>query len=685
MVKKINKKPVTTGSSKKRILLFKGISITLVPLLILLFFELVLRLFHYGHNLNLFVEYKSDSQYLVFNSAASKRYFTDQDFATTGNYEPFKKKKDNNTIRIFVLGESTTIGYPYFHNGSFHRWLQYRLMHNFPDKNFEVINLSLTAVNSYTVLGFAKELVNYEPDAVLIYTGHNEFYGALGAASTQNISSNRFIVNLILKLRELKITQLLTNVYNGIANFHKRDYLKNETRMQLMAADEQIPYQSDLYQKGLSQFKANMNDVFSLFNEHHIPVFVSDLVSNEKDLKPFISFEAGGLQEPAFKENYLKGVKAFNKEDYATSYSYLNLANKEYSGGANCNYDLGRVCFSMGNFKEAQKYFLRAKDLDGLRFRAPEQFNTIITQLCHQYPYVHFVDTRAGFDSFSDHGIIGNNLILDHVHPNLNGYAIMSDAFYLALKKADILPPASSGEMSFQQLSKNMPINKVDSIAGIYRILNLKKHWPYNDPHSGDSIKINSEEQSLAYDLVFNKSDWRNTMDVLYSHYINNHQFKDAAIVLESLVLENPTDADLYEKLGMLSGSLHDDVNTLYCFKRSFAIAPSFDKAKYIFVIYLKADQPVKALPYLDYAITNNTNNLNLDAVKSYTEDVIQQQKMYSEDATNINLLNRIANDYLMMNNRDAAEKYIGKALKLDNKNHDAQLLVSKINAIPGQ
>jgi Tfp pilus assembly protein PilF len=38
--------------------------------------------------------------------------------APTGNSEPFKKIKDENTCRIFVLGESTTIGYPYFHNGS---------------------------------------------------------------------------------------------------------------------------------------------------------------------------------------------------------------------------------------------------------------------------------------------------------------------------------------------------------------------------------------------------------------------------------------------------------------------------------------------------------------------------------------------------------------------------------------
>src|ERR1700712_176963 len=183
----------TRQLSKKRLLLFRIIAIT-SPFVLLIVFEMVLRLFHYGNNLDLFIESPSNAEYYIFNPAASKRYFTNQAIATSGNTEPFKKEKDNNTLRIFILGESTTIGYPYFHNGSFHRWLLYRLMQMYPDKNFEIINLSLTAVNSYTVLDFGRQLPKYQPDAVLIYTGHNEYYGALGIGSTGSVGSNRFLV-----------------------------------------------------------------------------------------------------------------------------------------------------------------------------------------------------------------------------------------------------------------------------------------------------------------------------------------------------------------------------------------------------------------------------------------------------------------------------------------------------------
>ena len=78
------------------------------------------------------------------------------------------------TFRIFCLGGSTATGYPYWYNASFSFFLKTRLKIIFPDKNIEVINLSMTAVNSFTVLDMVKELPEYEPDLILVYDGHNE-------------------------------------------------------------------------------------------------------------------------------------------------------------------------------------------------------------------------------------------------------------------------------------------------------------------------------------------------------------------------------------------------------------------------------------------------------------------------------------------------------------------------------
>ena len=140
--------------TRKRELVFKMVAI-LSPLAMLAVIEFVLRLVGYGHDLSLFTKDPARKGYLVMNQHVSEKYFSKQQNATFGNFEAFLEKKSPGTFRIFVLGESTTIGYPYMHNGSFHRWLQYRLMHTYPERDFELVNLSLTAVNSHTVLDFA--------------------------------------------------------------------------------------------------------------------------------------------------------------------------------------------------------------------------------------------------------------------------------------------------------------------------------------------------------------------------------------------------------------------------------------------------------------------------------------------------------------------------------------------------
>jgi hypothetical protein len=667
------------NSSKKRTLLFKAIAI-LLPFLVLFMIEILLRVFNYGYDFSLFIEYKGNENYLVLNPAASKKYFVNQALAPSGNRELFKKEKDKNTLRIFVLGESTTIGYPYFHNGSFHRWLLYRMMRTFPDRNFEIINISLTAVNSYTVLDFAKGLVDFEPDAVLIYTGHNEYYGTLGVGSTSRIGSNPVMIKIMLVMRRFRLTQLLTNLYEKLFRPAAVNIpTGGETLMRMMVADQQIPYQSKLYYKGIDQFTSNLDETLRQLNRFHIPVFVSNLVSNEKDMKPFVSIEPDSIQFHGFKENYELGLKAIEINDPKSAYSYLMRADQIYGAHALCNYYLGQLAYLKADYSAAKAYFGKARDLDGLRFRAPGKLNEIINQLCGKYPFAHVVDAKKAFESYSDNQIIGKELMLEHVHPNLKGYAILSEAFYEAMKKVHIFSVSSKNEMDFQQLLREMPITAVDSIAGIFRIGKLKKSWPFNEVNSPDSFKVVSEEEKLAYSFAYGNLQWPDTMDSAYNYYLSRQDLGHAKSIMETLVLEHPTEAAYYEGTAMICGKLNDLENAAFYFRRAFAMSPSFDKARMLFVIYLKLDQPSDAIPYLDYATKNNTSNFNLFPVKKSAEEVIQWKGQLSQDSLNTKTLYLIANKYAGMGNKEGASKYIGIILEHDPGNKAALELNAKI------
>ncbi|HEV2480013.1 MAG TPA: hypothetical protein VGS79_10110 [Puia sp.] len=609
--------------SRTRLWLFRLIAI-LLPFVFLVLLEGALRLGHYGYDTSLFIQAPGNSDYLIFNPAASRRYFTDQLNATTGNREPFRKIKEPGTLRIFVLGESTTIGYPYFHNGSFHRWLEYRLMREFPDKKMEIVNVALTAVNSYTVLGFARELVDYQPDAVLIYTGHNEYYGALGVGSTNRLGGNATLVNTLLWLRQFRVVQLVGGVVSKLGRLFSHSSKAGKTRMELMVGEQEIPLGSSLYQRGITQFRTNMDKTLAIFHQEGIPVFISNVVSNLKDQVPFIGDSA--------KADYSQAEQAWNRGDYG----------------------------------DAKADFIRAKEQDALRFRAPEAINDIIGELSQKYDNTHLVDTRAVFEAASDHGIIGNSLLLEHVHPNLMGYALMSDAFYRALQQQGLIPatPDSASAESFPQLLRDMPITRVDSLAGAYKIDNLKNNWPFNQsghdagPPTRATWHLRTEEEDLAYALAFEHLPWEEAMRQLYDFYSKTEDWTRAATVLEALCLEHPEEVSWNEKTAMLLGKLKDNEKAIFYFRQAFDREPSFEIARYLFVLCLEQDRPMEAIPYLDYAIANNTGRMNLRPVKADALEIIRLEKALARDSTNSSLLDTIAGAYEHMGNKPAALKY---------------------------
>lgn len=561
-----------------------------MPFLVLLVLEGALRLFGYGHDLAVFTEDPSRKGYQVLNPHASKRYFANQQNATYGNAEPFTAKKSPGVFRIFVLGESTTIGYPYMNNGSFHRWLQYRLSQSYPDRDFEVINLSLTAVNSYTVLDFGKAVLDYESDALLVYTGHNEYYGAMGVAATKGIGHSRALARLLMNLRSWRLTQLmasLTDKMTGLISGEKVDLREN--LMKRMAADQQIAFGSDAYHAGLEQFRANMDELAGEVSARHIPLLISNLVSNEKDLKPFISIPGKGES-------------------------------------ADTHYQSGIGLYKQGKYSGAKKEFERAKELDALRFRAPEAFNAIIKDIAHAHKGVKLVDTRDLFQKHSTGGILGKETLLEHVHPNLQGYALLSEAFYQSLRKTGLLP-ASPNEMPFEILKKQMPVTPVDSLKGEYEMMILKEGWPFNIPMPAEEKRAKTEEEKLAGALVVKQISWRDAMSTLQQYYAAARDTAGMLRVTEALALDDPLNVVHFDNAGKLSIALGLNRQGVNYLSKAFRMENSFERARMLFVTLLKMDEPAEALPYVRYAAANNTSRFNLNELLSFVEQQVEAKK----------------------------------------------------------
>ena len=85
---KHSQKPI----GKRKLLIFKSITI-LLPFILLILLEFVLRITGYGNNMRLFKEYEPDSLYWIMNDAVSLKFFTNPENATIGFDEIFRKEK----------------------------------------------------------------------------------------------------------------------------------------------------------------------------------------------------------------------------------------------------------------------------------------------------------------------------------------------------------------------------------------------------------------------------------------------------------------------------------------------------------------------------------------------------------------------------------------------------------------
>lgn len=514
----------------------------LLPLLFFVLLEGGLRLAGYGASYPLFVPVEGFDGYLYQNKDVARRYFSQQAEVPTGLTDAFQTTKDPSTFRVFVQGGSSAAGYPYYYGGAFSRMLEQRLKQTYPDRDIEVINTALAAVNSYTLLDFADEILAHQPDAVLIYAGHNEYYGALGVGSTESIGPVPHLVNLYLRLQDWRMVQALRGLLSaGVGLLQGGEAQGGVTLMERMVAEQAIPYGSPLYRQGLAQFRHNMSRLLARYAEAGIPVYLGTLASNVRDQPPFISRPRPDVP-PAFQQHLdaaqtalRSGKSAPGREALVQALTLDTLAALPY-------FLLGRLEEEQGQYGQARAAYLRAKDRDQLRFRAPEDINTLIRWLSDTHGAT-VVDTQAALMEASPHGLIGQSLMLEHLHPNIEGQFLMADAFYTALRAHPRLG-TNAPSVPRDDARREVLLTAVDSLVATYRIRVLMGSWPFQPPgvvnHGMDAYEPADDIQRIAYDLYEGRLPWYDATEQLYTHYTSHGQHLHALRVALAQVQEYP-------------------------------------------------------------------------------------------------------------------------------------------------
>lgn len=371
----------------------------------------------------LFISYQADDGSLRMKTAPGKLiWFNPQDF---------KLEKGPSTFRIFTLGGSTTYGRPFLDATSFSGWLRV-LLGRIPEssKRYEVINAGGISYASYRVVIILEELLQYDPDLFIIYTGHNEFLEARTYGDLLDQSS------LVFKTREalsrLKLYRLLTQTFQavkgrkGAAGGSDEILLGPEVQTLLDRSAGLDLYKRDTLfsRKVFDHFRYNISKIKKLCRQARVPVVFLDPVDNLKDFSPFKSEGRNNLDEASKKllaQTLSEGFQLQFEGKPARAIEKIKKAVEIDSLNAHYFFFLGRAFLEAGDTVAAKKYLLQARELDVCPLRAQEPIHRILIEEMSGPDNPDILDLSFLFSSLSPGGPIGQEILIDHIHPYPEG------------------------------------------------------------------------------------------------------------------------------------------------------------------------------------------------------------------------------------------------------------------------
>jgi lysophospholipase L1-like esterase len=482
----------------------------LIPILFVLIIELALVFLNYGNDYTTFIKISDKFEnYKFFNPNLPQKYFGDLPIRPSVIADGFQKDKGKNTFRIFALGGSTTAGFPHPQNGSFPRLLKNKLQSQYPEINFEVINLGVSAINSITIRDIIDDVFPEDPDLIIIYAGHNEYYGALGPASNVTGFYNLFTTRLILELKEFKTVQLLGNFIGNIFSTFSGKSEPGKTLMSELAGKNLVPLNSEIYCDGVMQFENNLEYILNRCEEENVETIVGTLASNL-------------MQAPLCR------------------FTGCDSLYQEFQSVVNNPDEISKV------------RLIEIKDEDKLRFRAPEKFNQIIFSLSKEHNS-NVLDFKKNLEDNSPKGIIGDNLMLDHLHPSFKGNELIAEQLQKSISSnKEILAKLNS--IKSVAVINNPRVfrsySPLDSLFSMLRIKYLKNDFPFVEKKNNLTFLPNSEsiELKIANEILNGEISWESAHAKLAKYYLDNGNLNGYLEELNVLIDDKPFDNYFYLK-----------------------------------------------------------------------------------------------------------------------------------------
>ncbi|MEM7479359.1 MAG: tetratricopeptide repeat protein, partial [Planctomycetota bacterium] len=305
-------------------------------------------------------------------------------------------------------------------------------------REVEVINCGGLSYASYRVLAILREVKQYDPDLILIYTGHNEF---LERRTLENArSEDQSFAQLAQKM------YLVRWAAHFIGSNRENAPRRTPKSKTVLAAEVEalLDYQggleqysrNDLWLQGVDEhFEWNVRQMLDEISGSNIPLVFVSPVSNLKDCPPF-KFENDPSLSSELQSEFEKSFRlAIGSDDPRTARSAVEKALEIDPDHAGANFLFGKLAYEQHQFSDAEKYFIKARDTDVCPLRAQSELIGDL-QVSLNQRRIPFLDaqklfseqTKGGYANGTANAIVGDEWLVDHIHPSVAGHQLLGEA-----------------------------------------------------------------------------------------------------------------------------------------------------------------------------------------------------------------------------------------------------------------
>ena len=359
------------------------------------------------------------------------------------NDQSFAAIKPPDGLRIFTVGGSSAFGFPWGAQTSFSGVLQDVLTHAFPDRNIEVVNAAGVSYAMHRLNLVVRELVEYEPDVLIVYSGHNEFveHDFFEALRERSSVTNKFIhavshLRTSGALHSMLVGEKIARAPGG------EDFSMVVDRV------DQIWDDPTARAAVIENYRDGLVQLIRIAHEHDTKVLVATVPCNLRDWRPQRSVAGefvNDSQRRSWQERYAAGQSYLATGEPRQAVAELENALRLAHRHADTHFLLGRAYEQLGQWELGRRSFESAADFDATPIRRLSQINRAIREVAIQEGAL-LVDVESIFMESSENGLVGFELIEDYVHPSPKGHSLIAWNLWREMAEAQWIDGVESAD-----------------------------------------------------------------------------------------------------------------------------------------------------------------------------------------------------------------------------------------------